>query len=174
MKYFDSKQKKGFTIVEVSLVLAIAGLIFLIVFITLPSLQRGQRDAKRKEDVNTLLTAIKKYQTNNRGTLPNGAGNITRGSGGSTSWGGFLTAYLSDSFKDPTTGSFYTIYVDDCSRVNVNQTCGEVSPTDGKIHIAIQAKCAGDESKGAIKTTNPRKVAAIYRLEGNGTYCANT
>ena len=36
--------KKGFTIIEVVLVLAIAGLIFLIVFITLPAMQRGQRD----------------------------------------------------------------------------------------------------------------------------------
>ena len=36
--------KKGFTIIEVVLVLAIAGLIFAMVFIALPALQRSQRD----------------------------------------------------------------------------------------------------------------------------------
>ena len=40
-----TKQKeKGFTIIEVVLVLAIAGLIFLMVFIALPQLQRSQRN----------------------------------------------------------------------------------------------------------------------------------
>ena len=39
-----AKNKKGFTIIEVVLVLAIAGLIFLMVFIALPALQRSQRN----------------------------------------------------------------------------------------------------------------------------------
>lgn len=43
--------KKGFTIIEVVLVLAIAGLIFLMVFLALPALQRSQRDTQRKQDV---------------------------------------------------------------------------------------------------------------------------
>ena len=43
------KQTKGFTIIEVALVLAIAGLIFLIVFIALPALQRSQRDNARRQ-----------------------------------------------------------------------------------------------------------------------------
>ena len=36
------KKNKGFTIIEVVLVLAIAGLIFAMVFIALPSMQRGR------------------------------------------------------------------------------------------------------------------------------------
>ena len=43
----SSKSKKGFTIIEVVLVLAIAGLIFLMVFIALPALQRTQRNTQR-------------------------------------------------------------------------------------------------------------------------------
>lgn len=42
---------QGFTIIEVVLVLAIAGLIFLMVFIALPALQRSQRDTQRRDDV---------------------------------------------------------------------------------------------------------------------------
>jgi hypothetical protein cdiviTM7_02704 len=50
--------KKGFTIIEVVLVLAIAGLIFLMVFLALPALQRSQRDAQRKQDVAMVVTAL--------------------------------------------------------------------------------------------------------------------
>ena len=64
--------KHGFTIIEVSLVLAIAGLILVMAFIALPALQRQTRDSKRKEDTMTFLQALKKYQQNNRGSLPDG------------------------------------------------------------------------------------------------------
>jgi prepilin-type N-terminal cleavage/methylation domain-containing protein len=46
-----SKPLSGFTIIEVVLVLAIAGLIFLLVFLALPGLQRSRRDAQRKSDM---------------------------------------------------------------------------------------------------------------------------
>ena len=62
--------KDGFTIIEVVLVLAIAGLIFLMVFIALPALQRSQRDTQRKRDTDRLLAAIQSYQSNNLGRLP--------------------------------------------------------------------------------------------------------
>ncbi|MDB5166894.1 MAG: hypothetical protein JWN26_39 [Candidatus Saccharibacteria bacterium] len=64
------RKEKGFTIIEVVLVLAIAGLIFLMVFIALPALQRSQRDSARKSEVGTVASAITSYQSNNRGSAP--------------------------------------------------------------------------------------------------------
>ena len=64
------KSKKGFTIIEVVLVLAIAGLIFLMVFIALPAMQRSQRDTQRRQDYSALSSAITSYVTNNNGNLP--------------------------------------------------------------------------------------------------------
>lgn len=61
---------KGFTIIEVVLVLAIAGLIFLMVFVALPALQAGQRDTARKNDVGAIATAVSNYTANNRGSFP--------------------------------------------------------------------------------------------------------
>ena len=58
--------KLGFTIIEVTLVLAIAGLIFLMVFVALPALQRSQRDTQRKNDIARLMSAINSYKSNNR------------------------------------------------------------------------------------------------------------
>lgn len=56
--------KKGFTIIEVVLVLAIAGLIFLMVFVALPALQRSQRDTQRRNDMSRVDTSLVQYQTN--------------------------------------------------------------------------------------------------------------
>ena len=59
--------KKGFTIIEVVLALAIAGLIFLMVFLALPALQRSQRDTQRKQDVAMVVTALHNWKANNKG-----------------------------------------------------------------------------------------------------------
>lgn len=67
------QKTKGFTIIEVVLVLAIAGLIFLMVFIALPALQRSQRDSARKSEVGTVASAITSYQSNNRNGIPTAA-----------------------------------------------------------------------------------------------------
>ena len=66
----DRGTRSGFTIIEVVLVLAIAGLIFLMVFIALPALQRSQRDTERRSAVGRVAAAIQQYQTNNNGRLP--------------------------------------------------------------------------------------------------------
>ena len=67
----NTKSKKGFTIIEVVLVLAIAGLIFLMVFIALPALQRSQRNTQRRDDYSMLVTAINNYMASNNGKLGN-------------------------------------------------------------------------------------------------------
>ena len=58
--------KEGFTIIEVVLVLAIAGLIFLMVFVALPALQRSQRDTARRNDMSRVDTSLVQYQTNHQ------------------------------------------------------------------------------------------------------------
>ncbi|MBR1939221.1 type II secretion system protein [Candidatus Saccharibacteria bacterium] len=66
----SKSRSRGFTIIEVVLVLAIAGLIFLMVFIALPALQRGQRNTQRKNDLSRIVTAVSSYQANNSNKLP--------------------------------------------------------------------------------------------------------
>ena len=65
MKSINSlKNKKGFTIIEIVLVLAVASLIFLMIFVALPALQRSQRDTQRKNDFSIIRAAILNLQTN--------------------------------------------------------------------------------------------------------------
>jgi len=61
---------KGFTIIEVMIVLAIAGLILLIVLLAIPALQRNARNTAIKNDATSLIAAIQEYKSNNDGTNP--------------------------------------------------------------------------------------------------------
>ena len=64
-----TQNKQGFTIIEVVLVLAIAGLIFAMVFIALPALQRSQRDSQRKSHLTSLAGQLNNAIGNARGKL---------------------------------------------------------------------------------------------------------
>ena len=64
------RKEGGFTIVEVMIVLAIAGLVLAIVFIAVPALQRNSRDAQRRADASALQSAIATYVGNNNGNIP--------------------------------------------------------------------------------------------------------
>ena len=72
---------KGFTFVEVVLVLAIAGMIFAMTFVALPNLWASERDAERREDMTSFISALKNYQMNNsRGALPGTASSLSSSS----------------------------------------------------------------------------------------------
>jgi prepilin-type N-terminal cleavage/methylation domain-containing protein len=63
------KRTEGFTIIEVLIVLAIAGLIMLIVFLAVPALQRNSRNTQRKSDVSSLLGSAQEVLNNNNGKV---------------------------------------------------------------------------------------------------------
>lgn len=143
------KQQKGFTIIEVVLVLAIAGLIFLMIFIALPALQRGQRDTQRRDDASRFITQLNSYSTNNNGRIPTFAQ--------LTGSGGFSDRYLKindGEFKDPQTGDNYAFTEDE--------------PDTKTFQYAAGFKCDGEELASASGT----RVAAVrVELEGSGVFC---
>lgn len=153
-------KQRGFTIIEVVLVLAIAGLIFLMVFIALPALQRNQRDSQRKNDIGRLQTAIVSYQSNNRNNLP---------AADSPSWNAFANSYLrpdGDTFDDPSFGPYDFVY----SAALMQPGDGDRVSDTGKIFVVGNSTCQGDIVVGA---TGSRKVSVLIKLEGGGVYCVN-
>ena len=177
-----AQKGRGFTVIEVSLVLAIAGLIFLMVFITFPTLQRNQRDAKRRSDMMELEAAIEKYQSNNRGMLPSlndGLAIVTSytDADAANSWAGFYRDYLPDPFKDPSGGQ-YVLKVAKCGATAGSCTGKAAEVLAGltdeanqyNVAIIVQATCNNEE---AVGTANPRKLAILYKLEGGGIYCGS-
>ena len=157
----NNKTLPAFTIIEVVLVLAIAGLIFLMVFIALPALQRNQRDTQRKNDMSRVKTALDNYKSNNKNTLPEFASYKL------ASNDSFAISYLKSDqgeFKDPD-GSGYSIY-----NLNIGgQTSGwKPSIFNHIIHIGTGFKCNGETILLAGGTSN---YVVLYRLEGGGVYC---
>lgn len=156
------KDAKGFTIIEVVLVLAIAGLIFLMVFIALPALQRSQADTQRRSDASRFLSAISSYQTNNRGTVPAAT------AAGYTS---FVSTYLAsdnDSFADPS-GNGQDITVGSTTKTVYKFVTGTPSEL-GDLYYKNDSTCNTD---GTVKSgVGNRKVAVVVKL-ANGLYCAN-
>jgi len=64
------KENRGFTIIEVMIVLAIAGLILLVVLLAVPALQRNSRNTTIKNDASALAAGFSEYESNNDGALP--------------------------------------------------------------------------------------------------------
>lgn len=149
-------KQRGFTIIEVVLVLAIAALIFLMVFIALPALQRNQRDIARKEELQKVIGAVSTYQGNNRAASPDNAGD--------------LASYLdSDSGADATTidlpsGTTVSIGSDDAT---------DSSPTEDEILLYIGKKCGTvEDGKVRLEDGSSRQVAATVLLEnGDAPFC---
>lgn len=151
-------KQKGFTIIEVVLVLAIAALIFLMVFIALPALQRSQRDTQRKDDLSRVQTAITNYQGNNRNALP-------------TDWDAFTTNYLKaggDAFTDPS-GKDY-VFVADTKQSETPSTrdMNDTAQASVRIFYAIGYTCNGESLNGG---QGARKIALRMVLEGGGVSC---
>lgn len=154
----------GFTIIEVVLVLAIAGLIFLMVFLALPALQRTQRDTQRKNDLARFMSQVNAYRSNNQSQLPSTANNSQ------ATWNtAIIMNYLTNSgqaFADPQNGT-YTV-----SSVTTTLPSAVPTPTAGQIIVYINAKCGG--ANGVQAGNGSNSFAAVTFLEQGGYYCANS
>lgn len=67
------KEIKGFTIIEVVIVLAIAALIIVIVLLAVGALQRSQRDTARKQVAGRVISGMQTFTANNNNTPPTAA-----------------------------------------------------------------------------------------------------
>jgi prepilin-type N-terminal cleavage/methylation domain-containing protein len=145
--------KKGFTIIEVVLVLAIAALIFLMIFIALPALQRGQRDTQRKDDLSRFTSQITSFQSSNNGSVPTGAAALTS----------FITNYMNKGnagFKDPHSGNDY-----------VSKYQSSAPAVEGEISYSAKAMCSAAGDGSLTATTSPRNFAVSIWLENGAPFC---
>ncbi len=68
--------KKGFTIIEVLIILAIAALILVIVLIAIPQLQRTERNYRRKSDASRLIANVRSTYATNYNNFPASCSNV--------------------------------------------------------------------------------------------------
>jgi len=163
MKNLLTKNKaSGFTIIEVMIVLAIAGLIMVIVFIAVPQLQRQQRYNARTRAINRISTEVNNYASNNVGAIPTDDANTTTGFVGTA--GGFYTRYIANNasqFNDPSSGNImiFALWTADPT---------STSPL-GTVYYHTGRICSGEAS--TTTGANNRNFVVMSRLEGGAIYC---
>lgn len=158
MNIGGSCDKRGFTLVEIILVLAVAALIILMVLLTAPAVSRSQRNNATRQNVNRIVAAVDEYKSNNRGRMPWHApeyatagnyydrcfGNITKPPAGANTSHCVLDPYLDleDGYIYAIKGSFYK----DQSPKQLEGDWYNVSAAEIKIYPGLH--CAAFTSDG--------------------------
>ena len=169
--------KKGFTIIEVVLVLAIAGLIFLMVFIALPALQRSQRNTRRRQDMARILSAFNDYSSNNNGKMPLPAdktkkAGVTYGGSDDASLKEFMNRYIGDEKSEQRMDPDGTKYKLGFRPAPTKEASHGENKLNHTIYYFINASCS--DTEGNVKPgKGEREIAIFYNLEGGAVYCGD-
>ncbi len=154
-KLFKKDGNQGFTLIEIVIVLAIAGLIFVIVFVAVSAAQASRRDTARKNDASRTLAAVNQFASNNNGNIP------TAAQYNDASATGFRAQYMlagGATWADPGTGTNY----------NVNTTLsGITAPTAGTMYYFPAQICG----TGFTRTPGTARQFAVvtYQERGQGS-----
>jgi prepilin-type N-terminal cleavage/methylation domain-containing protein len=139
----QTKKQSGFTIIEVMIVLAVAGLIMAIVFLAIPALQRSNRNTQRKNDATRLAGLVAEYNSNNNGQLPPNVAAALN----TPTWSYFTTVSISTFAALPAT-----------------------APNSDTMYLVTGAKCGATTSAVPLAGT-ARQTAVYYGIEPSGTSC---
>ncbi len=142
----------GFTIIEVMIVLAVAGLIMAIVFLAIPALQRNARTNARNADARLILGAVNECLSNKNGD--------TTSCDANTEIDTFLDRTKLRELDETTTAAQVTV---------AGQTIGRTAtsaPIDNLWRVSFNTQCNSAGDAGTI-VTNKRQLAIMYGVENN-------
>ena len=134
-KLFDKDAQKGFTLIEILLVVAAIAILAGIVILAInPNKQLGNtRNAQRRADVNTILNAVYQYTIDNNGTLPT---SITTTQTEICKTGGTCTGLIDLSALTASEKYITSMPVDPNGTCNANGVCYEILKTaNGRITV---------------------------------------
>ncbi len=163
---FKSKRQQGFTIIEVMIVLAIAGLIMVVVLVAIPQLQRNQRNEARRNVLSRIAAEVNNYISNNAGLAPDEAATTNSFSTG------FKPRYIDNApagtFDKPGGGA-YTFDTWDAAQTVMAATAAAVQD---RIEYNLGASCSGELPTGAGASAT-RNFAIAVGLEGGASFCVD-
>lgn len=88
----------GFTLIEVILVLAIGGLIFLLAFLAFAQVSRNRRDTQRRADASRIISELENWAADHNGSYPTSSeadtSLCTPPSTAGTTFKDFMVAYM--------------------------------------------------------------------------------
>lgn len=158
-----SRSNKGFTIIEVLIVMAIAGLIMLIVFLAVPALQRNSRNTSFRQEASQLLSAVAEFASNKNGSLPAVSACTASGANACT-----VTPASNDAMR-----IFQLTKLKNITEIDiVAHAAGTRDPTFSRVWMVTGAKCGaqggtGNSSNYTTLAGPGRAVALIYAVEAS-------
>ena len=141
------QQSKGFTLIELVIVLAIAALVLAAILLAVGGAQRSQRDTTTKNSAGRLASALQNFASNNGGSFAT----LPRGTALAAS---YTTNILDGQGGGPTAPAAYPGI-----------------PTAGagnEITYAGNSVCVSDNGPGGMKAGNTRNYAVVYYTENGG------
>jgi prepilin-type N-terminal cleavage/methylation domain-containing protein len=141
-----NKKMRGFTIIEVLIVLAIAGVIMLVVFLAVPALQRQSRNTQRRADASHMAALITEWQANHGGTALTKLNDSTNAAG-----------------PDLTNENFQAIAKPAANTVVGAWSSAPASPVIDTFYVFSGATCNG--SSAVNSGGGVRSVVVIYYVE---------
>ena len=153
------KNNKGFTIIEVLIVLAIAGLIMLVVFLAVPALQRNARNTSKRSDAAKALGAVAEFTANNNGAIP-----ATANLGALTTAANLSSATSLASAIPLKKAGVTAATAPTSSEVMI---ASGVVCTPGALNVTSAAPTAADYA-GLLTDSSLRAVVALYSVEAAG------
>ena len=183
--------KLGFTVIEAVLVLAIAGLIFALVFIAFPALQRSQRDLQRRTYLALIVKSTNEWNNSHRYTVNDA---YTARKDKTRGFCKFFNEYVDKEIVDPVTGEPYkaalwgSTRVIDCSTGTeydrdkidpyahgTKQGTGWPLMEVGDLQYDDVAVCTGESFDDRVgKSAGLKFFAFRMRLENGGYLCLDS
>ncbi len=136
---------KGFTLIELVIVLAIAALILVGILLAVSGAQRSRRDQQRKSDLGRILANVETLESNQGGVVP-------------SSLSAAQFSQVTTGMTDPSSGSAYTLVTTTPAAV------GAVQYIQGG---GSQKACDGTSA------TTARNVVLYMGLESGGNACVD-
>jgi prepilin-type N-terminal cleavage/methylation domain-containing protein len=163
----SSGRSAGFTLIEIVLVLAVAGLVLVAVFLAAQGAQKSRRDYQRKDDLARTLAAATSWTANHRGQMPAAQADLDD-----------VVANYLHNLPDPLVGTAYNL------RFRAMGSAHSDVPTVGDIYFQAGAWCNRGPNGDPANPNNPiagddvsgTKFAVWVGLEAGGqvggiSYC---
>jgi prepilin-type N-terminal cleavage/methylation domain-containing protein len=163
--YKQIKNNKGFTIIEVMIVLAIAALILIIVLLAVPALQRNAKNTTIKNDASTVAGAVTEYESNNNGQVPVLASQLSAGQPAYISYTGGNAAV-----KAVVSGNTLVSAIGTIANPATESQLASALTVPNTILLAPGEQCA-DITQGAIQgapTPDNASVSVYYVIDESG------
>lgn len=149
------KQQKGFTIVELLIVIVVIGILATLVIVTFTGIQQKARNTKRQTDINAIQSHLEAYKATS-GYYPSLANMNDQGTGGATWISQNMKGLDPDALKDPK----YTGTMANALTSTVPSAAGQ--------YAYQPVNDAGTSCESDATTCSSYTLTSV--LEGGGTY----